>query len=715
MADESLLEEIRENRTRADAAFHDIRKEGATDIQYVAGKVWTDADKEQRGNRPMVSLDELGQYVNQLINEVRLNKRAIKVTSVSVDLGSRAEKLAEARANLIRQIEYRSNAPQQAYTTMFESAVQRSYGWLRVMPEFVSDDSLDQELRIVEVPNPSAVVPDPDHVMADGADLGFLYCDDWHSEGEFERRWPEAEYKPSSKVAMEVAPTWVDGKRTRVSEYWTKETTRRRLIVIASDTGVQKHWADDLKKKGVDIKEFLKGVENFRDRVVDVVQVKQYVTNGVEILERADWPGKSLPWVPCYGKVLFVEDGGTIKREILSLVRLARDPFKLYCWAWSAAMEVAGFSPRIPWFARKGSLSAVAKQALEESPFRPAGVIEVEATDPGNPTAPPPEFPVRPDYRLFISEYLALIEAARRAVQAAMGTSPLPTSAQRRNEKSGKALQQIEEAGQKGSFHFVDHYEAAIRRTGEILNELIPHYYDTARQLTVRKPDDTTESLMVNDPANEDAVDLTIGEFDVTIGTGPSFDSEREAAQELGRLLLESDMAPQIADLAIKLMQPGPMGEAIADRLTPPAFRQAKDGKPDPVMMQQQIAQAQQAIDALTTQLESMAETIKTDAIKGQVQLAIAKMNNAARIRIAETSARLKGLELQLGQAFEAEQAEIEREFNAEMAAAQHQADVSMARIGHQQTMQQGAQQHQQALDAAAQQAALQPPPEAGA
>jgi hypothetical protein len=91
-------------------------------------------------------------------------------------------------------------------------------------------------------------------------------------------------------------------------------------------------------------------------------------------------------------------------------------------------------------------------------------------------------------------------EGARRAIQAAIGASPLPTQAQRHNEKSGVALKQMEDSAQKGSFHFIDHFDAALTRTGQILDELIPHYYDAARDVTVRKPDDQPAVMRINDP-----------------------------------------------------------------------------------------------------------------------------------------------------------------------------------------------------------------------
>jgi hypothetical protein len=41
------------------------------------------------------------------------------------------------------------------------------------------------------------------------------------------------------------------------------------------------------------------------EREVDYPTVKQQITNGVEILEENDFPGTSIPFVPCYGKVLY--------------------------------------------------------------------------------------------------------------------------------------------------------------------------------------------------------------------------------------------------------------------------------------------------------------------------------------------------------------------------------------------------------------------------
>ena len=79
--DQKILDEIRDNYARYKEAWKDIYNEGAKDMTFVAGDPWDPKDKQARKDldRPCMSFDELGQYINQLINDVRANKRAIAI------------------------------------------------------------------------------------------------------------------------------------------------------------------------------------------------------------------------------------------------------------------------------------------------------------------------------------------------------------------------------------------------------------------------------------------------------------------------------------------------------------------------------------------------------------------------------------------------------------------------------------------------------------
>src|ERR1700704_155913 len=143
--DDKLLEEIRENYEFYRDSWRDIREEAQTDMRFVSGDPWDPKDRKFRedNDRPCMTWDELSPYINQLINDPRQNKRAIKVNPVG---NGANEQTAELRGDIIRAIEYNSKA-QSAYTTGFQGAAERSYGWWRIGKRYVDaqvkDGSID--------------------------------------------------------------------------------------------------------------------------------------------------------------------------------------------------------------------------------------------------------------------------------------------------------------------------------------------------------------------------------------------------------------------------------------------------------------------------------------------------------------------------------------------------------------------------------------------
>src|SRR6185503_16144761 len=107
-------------------------------------------------------------------------------------------------------------------------------------------------------------------------------------------------------------------------------------------------------------------------------------------------------------------------------------------------------------------------------------------------------------------------ESVRRQIQAAMMGAPLPSQAQRRNEKSGVALKTIEDSAQRGSYHFNDHLEDMIRACGVQIEDLLPHLIRGPQSVGVRLPNDKAESVRVNDPQDPQTIDVDT-EHQVTV------------------------------------------------------------------------------------------------------------------------------------------------------------------------------------------------------
>lgn len=656
--DDPDLKDLHEAFDYATDAWRDIRDEAQVDMRYNQGDPWHPDDRTQRenANRPIISMDELGQYVNQIVNDVRQNKRAIKVTP----LGNGAnDQTAALRADLFRQIEYRSNA-QQAYTTMFENAVQRSYGYLRIVPKFVSPRSRHQELLIQPIVNPDLVTPDPDGLSPDLADAKYLFNQESWSQAEFKKKFPKAKVQDFSTEMMSQVPRWVKDERIMLAEWWRVTPTPKKLIYY-DVPAINQPGQPPQPPQEVDLFEdepAPPGARIVGERMADVPVVTKRLTNGIEILDEETWLGRYIPFVGCYGKILYVDNGSGPEKTILSAIRLARDPQMLYCYYRTAEAEQVGMSTRFPWFIRQGSLSNTEANKLAQSTHEPVAFIQVKATSDDLPPGQMPEMPVR---NTFVPEIQALevgAEGTRRAIQAAMGISPLPTPVQRINQKSGAALKQIEDSSQKGTFHFVDHYEASITRAAVICDDLIPHYYDAARDLTVRKPDDTPIQVRVNDPGYRTADGkpspyaapgqtpmLTDGgEHDHTLATGPDFASEREAANDYADTLVQNigmiaqvsgpQAAAKILALSIKLKDIGPLGQEMADTVSPP----------DPGQLPPQVQHAMQQLQQENSQLK---QAIATKQPELQAKQAIAQMQegaetqrdqaeNATKIQIAE-------------------------------------------------------------------------------
>lgn len=686
---DEILEEIRERFDSCQQAWQDIRDEAQKDMRYISGDPWDAEERRQReqAKRPCLALDELGQYVNELINNVRQNPISIKVSPA----GNQAtDEKAQFKENMIRGIEYKSKA-QSAYTTGFENAAQRSYGAWRISTQYVSEASFDQEIVIKRIPNPDTVWPDYDTKEADSSDMEFCFVTDVMKRSEFKRKYPKAEIKDFTATHETLAPKWVPPGMdyVQIAEYWKVKKTNRTLLMIQDESGPMPIYEDELPNGAKP--------KILKSRKVEDREVCQYLTNGVEILEEHEWAGEYIPIVIVVGKELYIDDGSGSKRILMSLVRLARDPYMLYCYLRTKEAEEAAMTPLAPYIGYEGQFEGHEEewQNINKVPIAFAQA-KSKIDSAGEEVLP---LPTRLQFNPNFAAYEVAAEAARRAIQAAMGTSPLPTAAQRRNEKSGVALKHIDEQQAIGSFHFIDNYKRSIEHTGRILNDLIPKIYDTPRDvpLTNEREKHTVGQLTL-DPASQEVAEHQ-GDYEVTISTGPSFDSQREQAndflntimQNIEQLPLAPDVKGKFMGLLIQLKNLGPIGDEMVKLL------EGQGG--DPAQAQQQ-AQAQQKQIAMMQEeiqkllLEKHGKVIETEG-KKQIEIVRAKLDQTK----AELDAYVKITVAEIGT--KSQEAQVRTQLEGEELQKLHDSahEVALSAQEHAQAMAQGDQQHAQALE----------------
>src|SRR5216684_242475 len=300
-----LLKEIRENYASFKIEWQPILDEGNKDMLYVSGNPWDEKERDFRDkyDRPVMTFDELSPYVNQLVNDPRQNKRAIKINP----RGAGATNVtAQLREDKIREIQYNSRA-QSAFTTAFQGAAERSFGWFgigsRLIADGLTEDQykelvkespeklFEQELYIYRIPNPNSVLPNPCFREQDASDMTECFVEENMQRAEFKRRWRNARFVDWQGDYAEQAPGWQKEKSIRVAAYYKAIIKKRKLYLLDGLKNTEDRvalYGDELPEKE---DKWLASEENKkrirRDRTIETRRIKQYWTNGLEILEES--------------------------------------------------------------------------------------------------------------------------------------------------------------------------------------------------------------------------------------------------------------------------------------------------------------------------------------------------------------------------------------------------------------------------------------------
>jgi hypothetical protein len=189
--------------------------------------------------------------------------------------------------------------------------------------------------------------------------------------------------------------------------------------------------------------------------------------------------------------------------------------------------------------------------------------------------------------------------------------------------QSGKAIRGQQMQIDMTNFHYFDNLTRSLKHTGRIILDLIPKIYDKERVMRIIGYDNRPEMVTINQRTVDDEGvekilnDVTVGEYDVYMDTGPGYQSKRQEAVESMIPLLQAnpELFQAAGDLVFRNMD-FPGADVIADRLAamnPMAKIDEKSEIPPQAQMQlmmsqKQIADLQQQIAALTLNLQHQSD-----------------------------------------------------------------------------------------------------------
>lgn len=621
--DDEIIAEARELLEYDLSSNGENVREARDDLLFLKGGAnqWSMHAQAERvaDRRPMLTINKLPTFLHQVTNDQRMNTPRIKVHAV--DNGS-DPKTAEVLQGLVRHIEYASNADV-AYDRAVNSAARIGFGYFRLLTDYCDENSFNQEIKFQSIRNPFTVHLGP-HQEPDGSDLTKAMLSTRMPKSEFKRLYPNASMNVDSLGTKDNA-NWIDQLEVRVAEYYRVHETSATLIQLSNG---EVGYEDDLL-------ELPAGVTIAAKRPSTKREVQWFKTNGVEVLERAIIPCRWIPIFPVYGEELDID--GKVTRH--GLIRHAKDPAKMYNFWMTTATEEIALRPKSPYIGAEGTFEGH-KAKWQNANVRSYPYLEYKPVSLGGQLAPPPQRQPMADIP---SGALQMMMHANDNIKATTGLFDSSLGA-RGNATSGVQERQQQRQGDMANFHYTDGLNRAIRHAGRCIIDMIPHIYDTERVVRVMGEDGSASPAEINKPeVNEQTGaierilnDLTVGTYDVTVDSGPSYDTLRQEAAE--NMIELGGRWPKLMEVAgdkvIKAMD-WPMADEIAERVAatiPAEIRmteeERKQGGNLPPEVQAQMEQMQ-------GQMQQMQQALQ----EAQSGIEKAKIDAASRERVAEINA----------------------------------------------------------------------------
>jgi hypothetical protein len=550
------------------------------DNRFRFGEQWPAAMKiaRQIDKRPALTINKTDTFVRSVVNNMRAQRPRIRVHPVAD--GADVKK-ADVIEGLIRHIEVNSNADL-AYDTAGEFQVSIGEGYWRVCSRYVADDSFDQELYIDRIRNPFTVYMDPSATMPDGSDAEWCILTSSMKKDAFRKKYPRAKIADVKDLGPgDDKAVWASAEEVVVAEYYRFEDTPDTLCLLSSGVKMFKSQIDH------EALEYL-GVEVVHTRPSVRRQLKWSICSAVEELDKRDQPGKYIPVVRAVGAEM-IDDGKVIR---FGMVRQLKDPQRMYNYWRTQETEFVALAPLAPWLIAEGQDEGHEDEWQNANRKSYSRLTYKPAYDDNGNLLPPPQR-LTPQQIPAASVNAAMAASEDLKAVAGMFDPALGAPGQ---ETSGKMVTARQGQSDMSNYHFYDNLTRAIRHTGVILLDLIPHYYDTQRVIRILGIDGVPQTVTINEKQRDQfgAIqqvlnDVTVGTYDVVMDTGPGYQTKRQENSDmlLGLLKTMPQVGQVAGDLVVRQMD-FEAAQDVADRLAaanPIAMAEKKlpDDLPDDV------------------------------------------------------------------------------------------------------------------------------------
>lgn len=634
---QTVVELARSRYERAKEFYDNPRLLAIEDTRFVMGDSdngwqWPAEIYRDRANvnkKPCLTVNVTAQHCNQIINNIRQNRPAAKVLPVDDHADIETAKIL---GGMLRAIQSESSADT-AHDTAAEHAIYGGEGYWRVVTEYEDYNSFNQVIRIRSIMNPFLVYIDPAAKEPDRSDArwGFVFED--ISKDQAREDHPNID--PSSWV--DDPKGWVKEDMVRRAEYFWCEYVDDTLYLLEDTTTVLKSEFPE----GFDVKDgFIReaGVPTVAvvfERPTKRKQWKWAKLLGGETkpVDERDWPGQYMPIITVVGKEINVN--GDIVRK--GVVRDLKDPARMLNYSYSAAVETLALQNKVPYLIANEAVDGF-EDIWGAANIENRGYLPWNAYDDENRQIPKPE---RQSPAQMATAQVQMLQLSTEQMRAASGQQNANFGI-RSEAASGVGIQRLKAQGEIATFHFPDNLARALKYEAKVVLDLIPKVMEQKQVVRLLGLDGKQETALM-DPEMDAAYHETnasiekifnpgVGRYDVTIDTGPSYQTQRqESADFIANAVQRDNSIMQVAGDLVWKSQDFPLAEEFSERykklpsIAPLLDDKGKEQIPPQAQaqmqeMQQQMQAMDQAIQGMESELQKTQDAARQAELRAQIE-----------------------------------------------------------------------------------------------
>jgi hypothetical protein len=324
-----------------------------------------------------------------------------------------------------------------------------------------------------------------------------------------------------------------------------------------------------------------------------------------------------------------------------------RDAQRAYNFGRSAEIEVTALQPKAPFIVPQRAIEGHTDKWNNLHRRNAAYLPYNDVDDTDKPIAAPSrQMPPSPGAAFSMQS-----QQAQGDIQASIGMYRANLGAPS-NETSGIAIQRRQREGDTANFHYLDNQTRSIEQVGRVVVDMLRRLVDTPRAMRMMGDDGKSSTVMVDPRAPQPVLERN-GEvhtirlddgYDVRVSVGPSYTTQRqETAEALTQIISQQPNLIPILGPSWAKVQDFPDAEKLARIFTamaPAPVQAIENGEAEIPpralaqiqQLQQQLKQAQQAIEKLAPMADANHVKVLTEAAQAEIDAYKAETDRIAKL-----------------------------------------------------------------------------------